>query len=187
LGQRESNGANSSQKEVMINHFPTPNDLKSEHFKTLCPHEDVLFLYNNEAQRKVEYIDKVVVDWIEAEAARHGWKGVEWFNDSCTGRGCWISLRETPQATVKSDPKPIPSPSIDEALSRAFTRIAQHACRQGETNDRCWPDLAQLPELDSWKMVGSKYAREFAIELMTIYFSNGNFLQDLAQLAGRES
>lgn len=169
----------------MIDHFPTPSDLKSEHSKTLCPHDDVLSLYNNEAQHKVEYIDKPVVDWIEAEAARRGWRSVEWFNDSCTGRGCWLSLSEKPQATINT--KPVTQYSVDEALSGAFTRVAQHACRLGETNSRMWPDLSELPEPESWKMVGRKYAREFAIELMKIYFSKGNFLRDLAQLAGRDS
>jgi len=166
----------------MTNLFPTPSDLKCGHSKTLCPHDEVLSLYNNEAQRKSKHINKAVVDWIEAEAARRGWS-VQWFNDSVTGRGCWLLLLETPQTNTK----PISSPSIGEALSRAFTRIAQHACRQGEANNRSWPDLSELPEPEDWKMVGNKYAREFAIELITIYFSRGNFLQDLAQLAGRES
>ena len=171
----------------MTNHFPTPSDLKENHIRVLCTHDDVLSLYNKEAKHKVEYIDKPVVDWIEAEAIRHGWRCVEWFNDSCTGRGCWLSLSEKPQATIKTNTKPITQYSIDEALSGAFTRVAQHACRQGETNNRMWPNLSELPELDSWKMVGRKYAIEFAIELMTIYFSKGNFLKDLAQLAGRDS
>jgi len=76
--------------------------------------------------------------------------------------------------------------TLDMALSRAFTRVAQHACRMGESGNRMWPSLSELPDPDSWKMVGRKYAREFAIEMMTIYFEKGNFLKDLAQLAGRD-
>jgi len=154
----------------MTNLFPTPSDLKYGHSKTLCPHDDVLSLFNNEAQHKSECINKAVVDWIESEASRRGWSSVEWFNDSFTGRGCWLSLT------------PHPIPSIGEALSRAFTRIAHHACRQGESNNRCWPDISELPEPEDWKMVGNKYSKEFAIELMTIYFSKENFLQDLVMI-----
>ena len=85
------------------------------------------------------------------------------------------------------DPKVSKEQTLDLALSRAFTRVAQHACRMGESGNRAWPPLSELPDPDSWKMVGRKYAIEFAIEMMAIYFEKGNFLKDLAQLAGRDS
>lgn len=77
--------------------------------------------------------------------------------------------------------------NLEEALAGAITRIAQHSCRLGERHDREWPPLSELPELKSWEMVGKKYAKELAIEIMSIYFSKGSFLEDLAKLAGRDS
>ena len=86
---------------------------------------------------------------------------------------------------LKSDSKTIDD--FGEALARAFTRVAQHACRLGESRDRIWPPLSELPEPDSWKWVGEKYSREFALEIMSMYFSKADFLNDLAKLAAKDS
>lgn len=176
---------------TMTDHFPTREDLKDTHFQILLEHDCVLSLYNFGLPQNERYITEDVVRWIEAEAIRHGWRSVNWFTDSCTGRGCWLSLHEGKLPTVKKSlpatPWPAKDITLDDALSAAFTKIAQHSCRLGEQGNREWPPLVELPEPDSWKMVGRKYSREFAIEIMKIYFSKGSFLEDLARLAGRES
>lgn len=80
----------------------------------------------------------------------------------------------------------MPKPkSLEELLARAFTRVAQHACRQGEKGSRAWPPLSELPAPESWEMVGQQYAREFAVELLEHYFSRGKFLRDLAKVVSK--
>jgi hypothetical protein len=76
---------------------------------------------------------------------------------------------------------------VTELLTSAITRIAQHACRQGENSSRIWPPLSELPELKSWEMVGRQYAQEIAIEIFKMYFNNSNFLNDLTKLASQIS
>lgn len=50
-------------------------------------------------------------------------------------------------------------------VSDAVTRIAQKACRNGEQADRVWPPLEELPLLESWRVVGDRYAREILEEI----------------------
>ncbi len=50
-------------------------------------------------------------------------------------------------------------------LAYAITRIAQVACRNGESGDRKWPPLHTLAHLESWSMVGEQYAREMMTDL----------------------
>ncbi len=45
-----------------------------------------------------------------------------------------------------------------DLMIEVISRIAQHACRQGEKGDRLWPPIAELPYLKSWQCVGEKYA-----------------------------
>jgi len=71
------------------------------------------------------------------------------------------------------------SMSLEELLTRAFTRVAQHACRQGEKGERQWPSLSELPAPQSWDVVGRQYAREFAIELVEHYYRTGGLMGDL--------
>ena len=65
-------------------------------------------------------------------------------------------------------------------LTDAFTKVAQHACRQGEANTRSWPALKSLPAPESWHMVGEQYAQEFARELLDAYFDHERLIRDLA-------
>ena len=60
--------------------------------------------------------------------------------------------------------------SLEKLLAIAFTKVAQHACRQGEKGSRAWPHLSDLPAPESWGMVGRQYAREFALELVEHLF-----------------
>lgn len=39
---------------------------------------------------------------------------------------------------------------IQNALAKAITKIAQKACRNGESGDRKWPPLAQLEDRSAW-------------------------------------
>ena len=55
---------------------------------------------------------------------------------------------------------------VEDLLATAFTKVAQHACRQGEKGSRAWPPLTELPAPENWKMVGQQYAKEFASELL---------------------
>lgn len=48
--------------------------------------------------------------------------------------------------------------TLKTILENAITRIAQHACRQGEAGSRAWPPLEELPLRESWAMVGKQYA-----------------------------
>lgn len=50
-------------------------------------------------------------------------------------------------------------------LVDAISRIAQHACRQGECGGRAWPHLYELPFRDSWRCVGDTYAPELMAAL----------------------
>jgi hypothetical protein len=81
---------------------------------------------------------------------------------------------------------PVPT-DLEGILTEAFTRVAQHACRQGESGDRCWPPLKKLPVLKSWEEVGQQYAREFAAELAKLYFDRDRFMADLGRIVGRRS
>ena len=60
--------------------------------------------------------------------------------------------------------------NLEDVLASAFARVAQHACRMGEAHDRMWPHLSDLPELESWKDVGKRYAQDFAVEVMNLNF-----------------
>jgi hypothetical protein len=55
---------------------------------------------------------------------------------------------------------------LRQALANIITRVAQHACRQGESGNRCWPPLQRLPLLESWRCVGEEYADDALAELM---------------------
>jgi len=59
--------------------------------------------------------------------------------------------------------------TLQDVLARAITRIAQQACRNGESGDRRWPPLAQLPLLPSWEMIGEQYAAELTAEIAEFY------------------
>lgn len=168
----------------MINHFPTLEDLNDTLEYQLSPN-DILFLYNKEAPSHRKHIDTQVIIWLEQEAYRRGWQGLRWFLDGGS-RGCFLMKLKEPLPTVKFYQE-IVEKSVAELLTTAVTKITQHACRQGGISNRMWPPLSELPEPESWRFVGRKYAREIAIEIMQMYFSKGNFLTDLAKLAGRDS
>lgn len=55
---------------------------------------------------------------------------------------------------------------MEDILARAFTRVAQKACRNGEAGTRSWPPLKDLPAPQSWECVGRQYAREVSAELL---------------------
>ena len=52
---------------------------------------------------------------------------------------------------------------LRQALADIISRIAQHACRQGESGERDWPPLAQLPLLKSWRCVGTEFYADDAL------------------------
>lgn len=54
-----------------------------------------------------------------------------------------------------------------QALSDAITRISQKACRNGEAGSREWPELRQLPLLESWRCIGEDYADAVMAEMLT--------------------
>jgi hypothetical protein len=89
------------------------------------------------------------------------------------------------QAAPPSSLRLPPQTNLEELLVVAFSRVAQHACRQGESGNRCWPPLTDLPALKSWEEVGEQYAREFATELFKLYFDQGKFMHDLGKAVGR--
>lgn len=55
---------------------------------------------------------------------------------------------------------------IEHILEDVISRIAQHACRQGESGGRSWPPLHTLPFMSSWKNVGETYAKEVAMAIL---------------------
>lgn len=59
--------------------------------------------------------------------------------------------------------------TLQDVLAQTITRIAQQACRNGESGDRRWPPLAQLPLLPSWGMIGEQYASEIIAEIAEFY------------------
>jgi hypothetical protein len=158
--------------------FPIPQQNNDYHLSN----NEILELYNDGILQKVKSVDTAVIQWIEFQAYRHGWKSVRWNTTICHSY-CCLSLQPETLATIKL--KTI-EPSVQSLLTGAITRIAQHACRQGESNSRSWPSLNTLPEPKSWEMVGKKYAREIAIDIMKMYFDKGDFLKDLAKLAGSD-
>ena len=170
----------------MKDNFPRPKDLNSGSFEYQLSGVDVLSLYNSGAEDPSNYPDASVVQWMELEAARHGWKSLRWFFDGSL-RGCFLRTQREALPTVKYCQEVAMEKSVSEFLTGAITRIAQHACRQGEISSRMWPALSELPEPESWKCVGRKYAREVAIGIMQRHFAKGDFLIDLAKLAGRDS
>lgn len=169
---------------IQMNTFPEPNVNENEFSKisVLLKYDDILSLYNSGLKTKEVSVTDDVVKWVYSEAIRHGWKYVWWPNDGYSDRCCWLSLDKH-----KSITKLIEEKTFNKILSGAFTKIAQHACRLGESGKREWPSLEDLPELDSWKMVGEKYAKELAIEIMKLYFDKGKFLEGLAKTAAKES
>ena len=148
--------------------------------------EHIISLYNIGSVAEYKYIDTRVAMWIESEAIRNGWRSVRWNIIRVPNCGCWLSMNEIELSTVKTPITSTGNLKFDDLLSRAFTKAAQHSCRQGEISSRSWPSLSDLPEPESWKFVGRKYAKEFAIELMATNLSQGNFVEELARTAGRE-
>lgn len=59
--------------------------------------------------------------------------------------------------------------SLEAILARAITKIAHKACRNGENGWRAWPNLADLPEPEGWKIVGEIYAPQIAAEILKAY------------------
>ncbi|MCK9567377.1 hypothetical protein M0R72_00320 [Candidatus Pacearchaeota archaeon] len=166
--------------------FPKLTDLVDGECEYQLSPNDILALYNKGAIDPHINVDSDVIQWMELESARYGWKSLRWFFEGGS-RGCFLRKFNDPLPTVKGCQEIALEKSVAELLTTAITRIAQHACRQGEISSRMWPSLSELPEPESWKFVGRKYAREIAIEIMKMYFSKGNFLTDLAKLAGRDS
>lgn len=168
--------------------FPKPSSENSKDY--YLSKSNIIELYNSDFINK-KHIDSDVCCWIELQAFRHGWKNVKWKNEFSEGDGlyircCYLSTEPAELPTIKQNPIENIENSISTLLTGAITRIAQHACRQGEANSRVWPDLNNLPEPKSWEMVGKKYAREIAIDIMRMYFDKGTFLKDLAKLAGND-
>ena len=84
--------------------------------------------------------------WIEGNA-RDGFKAVA----------------EALGALARAMPPAPPATATTPTSARAaavdiLSRVAQHACRQGESGARVWPALAELPFLESWRCVGETYA-----------------------------
>ena len=113
--------------------FPLPFNSGSGIF--VCD-ENILELYNaglpKDCEALATHIDPKILNWIGPAAKRHGWVSVTRHH-----LGFWFSMREQNDSS--------PASTLDEALSRAFTRIAQHACRMGESRARVWPPLSELP------------------------------------------
>ena len=58
---------------------------------------------------------------------------------------------------------------LRQTLADIISRIAHHACRQGESGDRKWPPLAELPLPESWRCVGVEfYAEDALAELLAV-------------------
>ncbi len=53
-------------------------------------------------------------------------------------------------------------------LVDAIARIAQIACRNGESGGRTWRPLTELPFYESWRCVGETYAPSLRIALRAI-------------------
>jgi hypothetical protein len=62
--------------------------------------------------------------------------------------------------------------TLQEVIADAVTRIAQQACRNGESDNRTWPPLAELPFLESWKMIGDRYAPEIIAEIAKLAYED---------------
>lgn len=59
--------------------------------------------------------------------------------------------------------------TLTQVIADAVTRIAQKACRNGESGDRVWPPLAELPLKESWEMLGRQYAPEILAEIAKLF------------------
>lgn len=66
----------------------------------------------------------------------------------------------------------------DELIIDAVTRIAQKACRNGESGAREWPSLYELPYVPAWRCVGETYLAElraalYATHIVDTVLANG--------------
>jgi hypothetical protein len=154
--------------------FPKPQD--NINTVTLS-NEFILELYNNQpcTKQSKKDISIDVVLWIKNMADSYGWE-VLWNAHNDNLDGCTLN---------KLKLKKVLSNSLEELLATSFSKVAQHACRQGENGTRSWPPLSTLPNHENWKDVGKQYAKEFSIQLLELYLSKGNFVEDIAKTAGR--
>lgn len=150
--------------------FPKPeNNIDTV---TLSP-EYILELYNSQmcSKREQKEINSNVILWVTNFGELYGWEVIWNGTDNCT-------LKKLKAQTVLAN-------NLEELLASAFTKVAHHACRQGENNTRFWPPLSNLKNPESWKTIGVQYAKEFAVQLLELYLSKGIFVEDINKLAGR--
>lgn len=62
--------------------------------------------------------------------------------------------------------RPRRAETLHQRMAEIISRVAQHACRQGEASTRQWPPLHQLPMRESWRDVGEQYAEEALAALL---------------------
>jgi hypothetical protein len=77
-----------------------------------------------------------------------------------------MKSRHTYEYPLTAEPERRVDP-VREALAHAIARIAQKACRNGEAGSRQWPELQELPLLNSWLCVGEDYADAVMAEMMS--------------------
>jgi hypothetical protein len=77
-----------------------------------------------------------------------------------------VKARHTYEYPLVATPERREDP-VRQALAHAIARIAQKACRNGEAGSRAWPELRDLPLLNSWLCVGEDYADQVMAEMMS--------------------
>lgn len=81
----------------------------------------------------------------------------------CAGDAAAVAATSTHGAVAVRVRRRLPEASptvVEKALIAAISQIAQYACRNGESGQRTWPDLENLPHLRSWTCVGETYAKQ---------------------------
>jgi hypothetical protein len=162
-------------------HFPVPTDITDDSCEYYLSHNDLLLLYNTDYTfEQGNGVTSEVIKWIELESTRWGWKSIRWgIKDNL--RYCYLRTHRELLPTVKYCQQVLLNQSILEILTSSITRIAQHACRQGEISSRVWPTLYSLPEPECWRMVGKQYAHEIARKIEERYLTREDFLSEIAK------